>query len=51
MAFVASCTDVSNNFFFYSLQNTEATGLEAHHGWMNEEEEKSVAWNRCILLD
>jgi hypothetical protein len=27
-----------SDFFFYSLQNSEATGLEAHHGRMNEEE-------------
>jgi hypothetical protein len=50
LAFVASCTDVSSDFFFYSLQNSEATGLETHHGRMNEEE-KSVAWNKCMLLD
>jgi hypothetical protein len=50
MAFVASCTDVSGDFFVYSLQNSEATGQEAHHGRMNEEE-KFVAWNGCILLE
>ncbi|ONM10947.1 MMS19 nucleotide excision repair protein-like protein [Zea mays] len=31
--------------------SSEATGLEAHHGRMNEEEEKFVALNRCMLLD
>jgi hypothetical protein len=50
MAFVASCTDVGSDFFS-TLQNSEATGLEAHHGRMNEEEEKFVALNRCMLLD
>jgi hypothetical protein len=49
MTFVASYTDVSSDFFVYSLQNSEAKGQEAHHGQMNEE--KSVAWHGCMLLD
>ena len=51
MAFVASCIDVSSDFLSTLLQNSEATGQEAHHGRMNKEEEKSVAWNRCMFLD